>query len=666
MKKMLYTLWSLVALFAFVGCSEDDEVTSGEEVYKSSAIYFIADASLQVIPLKYIHTDEFTAWRPDADSWLTLEHIEGNQLIVRVTENLGKVRTSKITVRSGGIIEEIPVYQMEKRSVLLENEIVIRGVGGSQTAPLLISNMEAPYSVEVEAESQSWLSAEIVDESNTEPTPTPEEPTPTPAPTNQPVVDGQAKPLLKVTMQENTPGAGERTATLKILGYSTSGSQVSFNVTVKQAATYRNSYSFSIPEFTDSKVYKVLAEDGTQIAEIAKEYLNDQNNAAANIDMLAAVVYLMGEDGKADLSDGYIAQVYKINTGEEPYLYREPEFNEEIYGGRIVWDKENNCIATHTKGTLKAAPELLYVPGDNYPLTTEAPANVKEATVVADVVEDKRANDTPRTYTVVKVGTQYWLGENLKARSFVDGTKISCGTATDWTNAQQPLCAATSLSGTVYLDLWNDTENAEAIEKEISKHGVLYNGNCINNITVIGNFPATSAGATAFWQATYQPGPLAPEENALAPEGWLIPTKAETTALYNYVVDNTNYTGLTNVPTSNPTRPTRLRKIMDVSNVMNDPENTTGTDLTLPWAMDQNISGLALCPNCCLSKGKKYKDPFASNQNMLFLTRDLLHLTTGNTVNDTSAFVMWGNYQGGMNKNYFAVYYGTPVRCIRK
>ncbi|MBE6182478.1 MAG: hypothetical protein E7148_07275 [Rikenellaceae bacterium] len=666
MKKMLFTLWSLVAVFALTGCSDDDkDLTSGDVVHKVGTVYFIADESSQVVPLQNIKTDEFTAWRPDADSWLTLEHLEGNQLIVRVEENFGSVRTSKITVRSGNVIEEIPVYQMEKRSVRFDglDVVKLRGIGETQDIPLLISNMEPPYTVESEA---TWVNAVIIDANQPTPDPTPNPDDLTPAPANQPVVGGQSKIIMRLTMEENVPGAGERTATLTVKGFSSSGSEVSYKISVSQAATYRKNLSFSIPEFTDSKVYKVLAEDGTQIAEIAKEYLNDQNNAAANIDMVAAVVYMMGENGKADLSNGYIAQVYKLNTGEMPYLYREPDFNEEIYGGTISWSERDNCIATYTKGTLKAAPEKLYIPGDDNSLTVEELSNVVEANVVADVVEDNRPNDTPRTYSVVKVGTQYWLGENLKAKCFIDGTQISCGTTDDWGAAQKPLVAATSLSYTIYLDVWNDAENAEAIEAEIDKHGCIYNGFCINNMSVVGDYPATLEGATSFIQATMQVGPLDPAGNALAPEGWLVPTKDETQALYNYVVDNTSYAGLQNVPESNPTRTTRLRKIIDVSNVMNDPNNTSGVDLTLPWAMDQNITGLALCPNACLTKGAKYKDPFASNQNMLFHTRNLLHNTTGNNTNPYSAFVMWGNYQGGINKNYFAIFYGTPIRCIRK
>ncbi len=665
MKKMLFTLWSLVAVFALTGCSDDDkDLTSGDVVHKVGTVYFIADQASQVVPLQNIQTEDFTAWRPDADSWLTLEHLGGNQLIVRVEENLGRIRTSKITVRSGNVIEEIPVYQMEKRSVRFDgvDAVKLRGIGETQLIPLLVSNMEAPYSVECE---DDWVRAEIVDGNqptpDPDPTPTPGEPTPAPA--NQPVIEGQAKPILKLTMAENIPGAGERTATLTVKGYMTSGSEVSYKISVSQAATYRRSVSFSIPEFTDSKVYKVLDDNGTQIAEIAKEWLGDQNNAAAGIDMVAAVVYMMGENGKADLSNGFIAQVYKLNTGEMPYLYREPDFNEELYGGTIEWNLKDNCIATYKKGTLKAAPEKLYIPGDENSLTMEELPNVVEAQVVADVVEDKRPNDTPRTYSIVKVGTQYWLGENLKAKCFVDGTKISCGTATDWANAQKPLVAATSLSYDIYLDL-DDAAKADAIEAEIAKNGCIYNGNCINNISVVGDYAATALGATAFWTATYPVGPLDPAGNALAPEGWLVPTKDETTALYNYASEKTSYAGLANVPESNPTYPTRLRKIMDVSKCMDDPKSST--DLTLPWAMDENITGLALCPNACLSKGVKYKDPLAARTNMLFHTRHLLHLTTGNSTNNTAAFVMWGNYQGGMNKNYFAVFYGTPIRCIRK
>ncbi len=672
MKRFLYLLLSVTAFCAMTGCSDDDGITSGDVVHKVGTVFFIADESSQIVPLRNIHTDDFTAWRPDADNWITLEHIEGNQLIVRVTENLGKVRTSKVIVRAGNQVEEIPVYQMEKRSVRFDgiDVVKLRGVGETQDIPLLISNMEPPYTVESES---TWVKAEIIDANQLtpEPTPTPEEPTPAPA--NQPVVDGQQSHIMRLTMEENIPGAGERTATLKILGYSTSGSQVSFNVTVKQAATYRKSYKFAIPEFTDgTKIYKVLAEDGTQVAEICKEWLGDVNNAAAGIDMQAAVVYLMGENGKADLSNGYIANVYRINTGENNYTYRAPEFNEEIYGGHIVWDKENNCIATYTKGSLKAAPELLYVPGDNYPLTEVEQPNAVEATLKPYVVEDNRPNDTPRTYTVVKVGTQYWFDHNLMAKYYVDGTLIEENTAS--MAALKPFIffcfrkADDSGNTFTFNSQHTDPYYQEQIEIFLQKYGACYNFNALNK-TIIPEGTTLKDYWAPFYALCYNGYyyDIPESENMLCPAGWMPPNEAEISLYQAYVEDKTSYLDLGIVDSSNKAITnnyyTRHWRVRDMSRY---PERA----LANYGFTDENITGFTEVLTPRINNGS-YATPSGTNLTYTYmLSRTIMPFISGNgsngTLDEEAPGITCFTGQNGQFKNrWFGMTVGFPVRCIR-
>lgn len=672
MKKMLFTLWSLVAVFALTGCSDDDGVSSGDVVHKVGTVYFIADESSQVVPLQNIQTDEFTAWRPDADSWLSLEHIEGNQLIVRVEENFGRVRTSKITVRAGGVIEEIPVYQMEKRSVRFDgiDVVKLRGVGETQDIPLLISNMEPPYTVESESD---WVSAVIIDPN--QPTPSPE-PTPTPAPANQPVVDGEQSHIMRLTMEENIPGAGERTATLTVKGFMTSGAEVSYKISVSQAATYRKSYSFSIPEFPEGvKIYKVMDESGNQIAEVCKEWLGDvnapSNVKAIGIDMSAVVVYPMGENGKANIDKGYIANVLRINSGENNYTYRNPDFHEEIYGGIITWDKENNCISSYTKGTLNEAPDKIYLPGDNYFLTEEALPNAVEASLVPYVVEDKRPNDTPRTYTVVKVGTQYWFDHNLMAKYYVDGTLIEENTASRSALKPSILITYTKADGTVgstYNSQIDDAYVQEQIEITLQKYGACYNFNTLNKTIIPEGTTLKDYWApfrTLCYNTYYYDIPES--ENMLCPAGWMPPNEDEITLYQNYVQDQTKYLDLgildsNGAPITNNYY-TRHWRVRDMSLYPD-------TALANHGFTDENITGFSdvLTPR---QNGGTISVPSGKNLTFTyFLSRTIMPFISGNGSNgalddENPGITCFTGQNGSFKNRWFGMGVDFCVRCIR-
>ncbi len=676
MKKMLFTLWSLVAVFALTGCSDDDkDLTSGDVVHKVGTVYFIADESSQVVPLQNIKTDEFTAWRPDADSWLTLEHLEGNQLIVRVEENFGRVRTSKITVRSGNVIEEIPVYQMEKRSVRFDglDVVKLRGVGETQDIPLLISNMEPPYTVESE---ETWVSAVIIDAN--QPTPDPEPtPTPTPAPANQPVVDGQQSHIMRLTMEENVPGAGERTATLTVKGFSSSGSVVSFNITVSQAATYRKSYSFAIPEFPEGvKIYKVMDENGNQVAEICKEWLGDVNAPSAvkaiGIDMSAVVVYPMGENGKANIDKGYIANVLRINSGENNYTYRNPDFHEEIYGGIITWDKENNCISSYTKGTLNEAPEKIYLPGDNYFITEVAQPNPVEAQLVPYIIEDNRPNDTPRTYSVVKVGTQYWFDHNLMAKYYVDGTLIEKYTASK--EALKPFIffcyRKEDDSGNTYTfdSQIDDAYAQEQIEIFLQKYGACYNFNALNK-TIIPDGTTLKDYWAKFKPLCYNTYyyDIPESENMLCPAGWMPPNEDEITLYQNYVQDQTAYLNLGIVdadgkPITNNYY-TRHWRVRDMSRYPNSALANYGFT-------DENITGFTEVLTPRINNGS-YATPSGTNLTYAYmLSRTIMPYISGNGSNgnldeEAPGITAFVGQNGSFKVRWYTMTVGFAVRCIR-
>lgn len=208
---------------------------------------------------------------------------------------------------------------------------------------------------------------------------------------------------------------------------------------------------FAVPaSFSDSYVYKVM-NGNKQVAEVAKEYIKA-------ITKQVVVVYPMGEDGKADLTKGICAD----------------------NGASVVWDLGAN---TATVGSEVGAVSAFYVV-DGALVTEYAGSDAADASIVADVLVDKRGTET-NTYRIVKIGTQYWTADNLRTIYYTDGTPIQ-GFTEDETDAWMETTAGAYLSG---------------MDKDwVKMAGQYYNG-----------FVAVS--------------------DKIAPEGWTVPTQPDYTKL---------------------------------------------------------------------------------------------------------------------------------------
>ena len=203
-----------------------------------------------------------------------------------------------------------------------------------------------------------------------------------------------------------------------------------------------DAYRVVIPtDFSTSSVQKVMA-DGVQVAEICREYVR----SFGVIDKQMVVVYPIGSDGKADLTKGLSA----------------------YDGGKLAWDLENDSVASYVVGD-GALNEVYVVNGEVVATTTAS--NVIETTTEADLLVDKRGLFERNTYPIVKVGVQYWMGENLKAKSLTDGTSIPVYKSTQ-ADAWDVL---TTPAYHVYADDVND-------ENEILSHfGLMYNGYAVKS-----------------------------------------------------------------------------------------------------------------------------------------------------------------------------------------
>ena len=217
-------------------------------------------------------------------------------------------------------------------------------------------------------------------------------------------------------------------------------------MTFTEATQTAGPVQFAIPtSFTNSYVKKVMS-GSKQVAEVCLEYIKA-------IDKQVTVVYPCDADGKADLTKGLTST-----------------------GATVVWDLTANTATVGAEGT---ALTTVYVVDGALATTFEGEAAA--ANVVDDILVDRRGTETNQ-YAITKIGTQYWMAENLRATKFADGSdieKLTGSQLTEW---------AANTTG-CYL------ENTEA--DYVNMAGLLYNGFCVTN------------------------------EKGIAPAGWEVPTQAQ-------------------------------------------------------------------------------------------------------------------------------------------
>lgn len=245
------------------------------------------------------------------------------------------------------------------------------------------------------------------------------------------------------------------------------GNSVEYNLTdidyltftqdeVTPPADEKVAYAVAIPtDFTSSRVMKVMAA-GKQVAEIDNEYVLATTS-------VMIVVYPMAENGRADLTKG-------INVAD---------------AGTVVWNASTNK-ATVTAGSATAALTSIYVVDGELSLTLADGYKSVDATVTPDLLVDVRGTET-NSYKIVKVGTQYWMAENLRATKYADGSSITCYKGDEGATWNTDTIGA--------YHIWAD--NSELL----SVYGCLYSGYTLTN------------------------------KSGIAPEGWEIPTTTQWTAL---------------------------------------------------------------------------------------------------------------------------------------
>ena len=155
--------------------------------------------------------------------------------------------------------------------------------------------------------------------------------------------------------------------------------------------------------FKTSGVYRVYRQ-GKPVAEICREYLHTPADDAIN--SKAIVVYPVSDNGRTDLNNGTVLQL--------------PDKTAATHGGKVSWNETDNSLA-YTGG--HSGPiEKFYIDGD-LKIVTEKPDKALTVNVSSYTIRDIR-NGILQSYPIVKIGTQYWMREDLQTAYYNDSKNI--------------------------------------------------------------------------------------------------------------------------------------------------------------------------------------------------------------------------------------------------
>lgn len=275
----------------------------------------------------------------------------------------------------------------------------------------------------------------------------------------------------------------------------------------------------SVLSFEPSNIYRIY-QNGKEVAEICKEYLTGKLNSTA------ITTYPL-HNGTPDLTKGTVLQL--LDT------------TENINGGTINWNLEENTF-TYEGGNQPIIRQIYFDETGALQIgSSTPPANIN---VVAYTLRDMRDVNEIINYPIIKVGTQYWMRENLRATCYANGTYIEPqgkldGTAGYFNTGDIYFYNGEALeAGEISPDGWHlpAAEDWQALNKYVNEDASMLKGgewrilssdpnseigNPVNNLTMFSILPlgqwSHSGGhvnlnqAAGFWTWDYDTNSIAKE-----------------------------------------------------------------------------------------------------------------------------------------------------------
>ena len=419
-----------------------------------------------------------TVAAPCDQQWCTCYQDEDGNWMLSVGQNTtGSPRSSYIYVSCGEKNQNVTVWQdYMKTLAFVKSENQIDAAAGDYNIPIKTNLPDAEITVELE-EGCTWITAAVVN-----------------------------KGILTLTALRNESTTDTRRTKVTI-----SSGAMRDVANIEQIALSGLPYIIPMPTSTNLNTYPVYEifdnVNNKKIGEICKEYL-----------------YKYDDIEKQTIVEGSFTVVYPMKMGEVDYSKGLVVNN----GGQVVWD--GDFISNYTAGTgtcdgnvympagstqMRLAP---LDPGETGVIT--AVCNPVTVTVTRTGAADNHGGTTETyKYTVVKLGSQYWMRENFKSTRFADGTPIMTNVSVeDWvkntTPILKPMCLTAGEGGT-YIDA-NDPA-AQSVRNDV---GCLYTYACMvqQEIDVSGNKAATFV-----------------KEDKISPNGWAVPSLSDMQQLYSYM-----------------------------------------------------------------------------------------------------------------------------------
>ncbi len=277
-------------------------------------------------------------------------------------------------------------------------------------------------------------------------------------------------------------------------------------------------------DFATYPVYDMLDEqNGQHVARVAREYLYKYDY---NVDSTYTVVYPV-LDGEVNYSKGIVVE----------------------NGGTVVWTSDINInvpgsdmLAHYAAGELSAPAAEVYVPRGATaarikPLSDADSRIAVHAVPVPLILKDVRSAagkpDEVCEYAVVKIGGQYWTKSDLRTLRFNDGTEIPYPAfryITDGTGSWEENLTANVLKPMVLK--MNGSTRYFGDQAEV---------NTVTDFVCAYTFP-TVVGAHNGLDFSGMTSVSVPQNDALAPEGWEVPSESDFSLMINYLVQQKHLT----------------------------------------------------------------------------------------------------------------------------